>query len=111
MGKEKYMEEKFIEWTIRDSEIKTNMNNMKYQHIKDGIQHYETDDKKESRESKHHCKYCYYIRNVCGFSAITTSYCGICKEPIINSSSDTDKVCDICAEYHGLCVHCGGKMD
>ena len=105
------MEQSFLKWTKKDIEFKTDSNRIKYDHVKDSIRHYKTDDKKEGRENKRFCRYCYYIRSVCGFSAITASYCGICKEKIINSSSDTNRVCGICAETYGLCAHCGGKID
>jgi len=105
------MEERFIQWTQKDVDFKTNMNKRKYDHVKDSIQHYETDDKQDSRINNHRCKCCYYIRNICGFSAITTSYCGICKDPILNGSSDTDKICVMCAEINNLCTRCGGEMD
>lgn len=105
------MERSFIELTEKDIEFKTNSNKRLYQHTKDKVQHYEIDDGKESREASLECKCCYYIRNTMGFSAMTMSYCGICKEPILNGSSDTDRICDKCAGTKGLCVHCGGEMD
>jgi len=40
---------------------------------------------------------------------MTTSYCGICREPILNGSSDTNRVCDKCAGINDLCIKCGGE--
>jgi len=82
-----------------------------YQSIKGKIKHYEMDSGKENRNKGIVCKCCFYLRNTFGFSAMTLSYCGICKEPILNGSSDTNKVCDKCAGINDLCIHCGGKMD
>jgi len=100
-----------MEWTNKNIKSKTNSNKMKYQHSKDMIQHYEMDDEKENRDKSMVCKYCFYLRSVCGFSAMTTSYCGICEEPILNGSSDTNIVCDKCAGNKDLCTCCGGEMD
>jgi len=105
------MEEKFTEWTTKDIERKTNSNNLMYENTKEKIKHYEMDSGKENRNKGMVCKCCFYLRNTFGFSAMTTSYCGICKAPILNGSSDTDRVCGKCAVVKGLCVHCGGEMD
>jgi len=105
------MEEKFMEWTKKDIERKTNSNRMGFHDKKNKIRHYEEDLGKGGRREDLVCKYCYYIRNSFGFSAMTTSYCGICKEPILNGSSDTNRVCEKCAGTIGLCVCCGGEMD
>jgi len=104
------MEEKFIKWTDKDIRSETESNKRKYQHIKNCVRSYELDLGKENRKVSMQCKYCYYLR-ICEFSAMTTSYCGICKELIFNGSCATDKICDKCAGTKGLCVHCGGEMD
>jgi len=105
------MEERFIEWTQKDIEYRTEMNKSVYQRTKDKIKAYELDTDKENRSKTIECKHCYYLRNMCGFSAMTLSYCGICKEPILNGSSDTNRVCDKCAGINDLCIRCGGEMD
>ena len=105
------MEERFIEWTKKDIDRKTLSNIMGYHDKRNKIRYYEEDSDKENRNKTIECKYCYYIRNSFGFCAMTTSYCGICKEPILNGSSDTNRVCDKCAGTMGLCIKCGGEMD
>jgi len=105
------MEENFIKWTDKDIKFRTDSNKLKYQYTKDQIQAYELDIEKENRKKSMECRYCYYIKNICGFSAMVISYCGICKEPILNNSSDINKVCDKCAGSKGLCIRCGGDID
>ena len=105
------MEERFIEWTANSITSKTNFNMRMYLNTKERIIRYEEDVEKESRKNNKLCKCCYYIKDAYGFSAMTTSYCGICKESILNGSSCTNRVCDKCAESHKLCSRCGGKME
>ena len=70
---------------------------------------YENDIKKDYREKKHLCRECCYLKSWIGGAVMTTSKCELCGREIINTSTNTDKVCVKCAKELNICRHCGGK--
>lgn len=72
---------------------------------------FEEDVKKEWRIKFQNCKFCTYLEGSLGASVLTNSTCAICGKPILNSSTNIDKLCIDCAKEYQLCAHCGGTMD
>lgn len=58
------------------------------------------------------CKACSYLfPDRIGGSAMTETVCGICENPMLFGSTNTDVLCRKCADANQLCKHCGGDVD
>jgi len=71
---------------------------------------FQKDVKKKQRLVKGECRACFYLGSKIGGQTMTTSFCGLCDEEIMNGSTCVDRVCRPCGEAHELCVYCGGDL-
>lgn len=79
--------------------------------MRDKLTEYDIDKEYDKRTTNQECRVCHYIDDGFAFQAFTDSYCGICGKKMTFPTSDTDKVCLSCTRIHGLCKHCGGRID
>lgn len=63
------------------------------------------------RHARHYCKACFYGPPRLGGAAMTTQPCMCCGTPQQYNSTNTDALCEPCAQKHRLCKHCGGDID
>ena len=75
------------------------------------LAYYSDPNKKERIKVKHECRYCHYVRDQIGFSAVTTVICSNCDKQMTFGNTCVDVLCDQCAEVLKLCKHCGQKID
>jgi NADH pyrophosphatase NudC (nudix superfamily) len=105
------MEQEFKKWDEGMIEYKTYYNQHRVEDMREKLVEYDNDVEHTERIDNQVCKVCHYISDHIAFQAFTDTYCGICGKKMTFCDSDTDKVCLSCARIHGLCKHCGGRMD
>jgi hypothetical protein len=110
-NKEVNMEKEFKKWDEDMINHKTFYNVRRVDDMREKIDEYDKDEKISKRIDNQECKVCTYINDEFAFQAFTDSYCGICGKKMTFCNSDIDKVCLSCARIHGLCKHCGGRID
>ena len=75
------------------------------------LTNFESDAYKANRLSRQFCKFCEYVEDGMGFSAMTVRKCDICGKEELYGSSYTDCLCEDCAKENKLCKHCGAEID
>lgn len=68
------------------------------------------DRDKKCRKAANLCVACFYLPHV-GGTTVTRSTCLLCGKPIMNASTDTDRLCQECAARHSLCCRCGADRE
>jgi hypothetical protein len=105
------MKQEFRKWDEDLINYKTVSNQMRITEMEKKLEYYHEDPFIKKRTSEQECKVCTYVNGSFAGQAFTDSYCGICGKKMTFPTTDTDKVCLSCARIHGLCKHCGGRMD
>lgn len=95
---------------MRDNRAYYNNNHVKK--MKEKIKNYDEDPHKLVRQGEMLCRHCYYIMTdgIAG-QAFTTAHCANCGKEIDFVTTDTDDLCEKCANELNVCKHCGAKMD
>lgn len=78
--------------------------------IKELVNNYNNDPSKNTRLKVNECIYCFY-GNKWGGSGYTEASCYICKDPMMFSSTYTDKLCKECSIKYKSCRHCGADIE
>lgn len=82
------------------------------QQAREKLAKYDLDINRESRLEKKECKNCFYIENTrIGGSAMTTVKCIRCRKILICSSTNTDHLCESCADELNICKRCFQALD
>jgi hypothetical protein len=105
------MEQEFRKWDEGMIVYKTHYNKRRVEDMQEKLNNYNADIAITERTDGQKCKVCHYINDGFAFQAFTDTYCGICGKKMTFPTSNTDKLCIDCAKIHGLCKHCGGRMD
>lgn len=81
------------------------------QDIKERATNFVNDPKKKERIQNQLCQCCFYSESSMAGQAFTEKDCEICKETQQYSSTNTNKVCNKCAESNKICKHCGSLLN
>lgn len=96
---------------LNDAQGKKERNDRIVVSLRKRLDEYTNDSKEERRMIQHECKYCYYLNNRIGGSAMTNSACRCCNTQVLYSSTCVGAFCMNCAVKLNVCTHCGSEMD
>lgn len=87
----------------------TTYNNLRYvSELRTKLTDYDNDPKKEERQTKGLCRYCFYVHTArIGGCAMTKQPCAICLQDQMYGSTATDLFCTECAIHNHVCKRCG----
>ncbi len=81
------------------------------QRVLDHAQDLLTDPHQTDRLAAQLCKACFYGPPRMGGAAMTTQPCMCCGTDQMYGSTNTDVLCQPCAQAHDLCKHCGADLE
>ncbi len=82
-----------------------------YLSIKESINNYETDIKKDYRIKIQECKTCFYIKSGFAGQAFTKYICRNCGEEKYHPNTSVPVYCKECAERFDICQKCGAELN
>jgi len=98
---------------INDNYIRT-ISICRKEQVKDYIDlgnNLEKDYSKKLRRRASLCLVCYYKKRGAHTNSSVRVQCQVCEEKMVFGNSDTDKICQPCANKNYLCKHCGSDVD
>lgn len=100
----------FSKLTPEKIERNTYWSNQYAKEIRENLNQYDTDSRKEDRMKKKHCKTCFYLRKGFAGQAFTEYTCRNCGGMHMHHNTAVPKYCDSCAVEHEVCKQCGASL-